>query len=157
MGIHAINCKGLYAEVEKTGVGEGLKSASDFNNAANILSAAGMVALAALSLGCIEQQYNEKPEEILHAKSDHLLTTGTIRKENEFYWIQTNDAAIKPGQAIALYKDAEPNPSNICSMINDGPRPFDNAESYIVRCIKPVEWDDLKVADKVAVYLESPE
>ncbi len=58
---------------------------------------------------------------------------------------------------LALYKDAEPNPSNICSMINDGPRPFDDAQSYIVRCVKPVERDDIAVGDKVNVYLESPE
>lgn len=52
MGMNAIRCEGLYADVKESGFGKGLKSASDFNTT-DIVTATGMMALLAFASGCM--------------------------------------------------------------------------------------------------------
>ncbi len=52
MGMNAIRCEGLYADVKESRFGKGNMTASDFNTT-DIVAAAGMMALLSLASGCM--------------------------------------------------------------------------------------------------------
>ncbi len=175
MGINTIKCKGVYTETGKTGFGERVIGASDFDGNDILKSAALLAAIAAGSFaaGCLEAPDRPPPakDEIIYNRDAGPEAIGKVIAEGKTWGYHVNGYKIEAprdvfqdDQAVVLqrindtsnvsYKDiiAGDSLSNVGRVIGVAPTMLPDIKRYLIETSTDTPTDDIKVGDSVAIY-----